>query len=249
MTQFRPGVFAKCLGTSFLAAVLIACGNSTSPSVPTGGVGALNGNYVFTVTGTSSVDGDYAVTGSFVADGSGHITSAVADYNLGAGIDDDVPLTGTYTAGPAVATITLTDGFGTQDSFTTTLVASGSAPIENFDGGGSGTLYKQVTSGFSPAGTYSFSVAGEGQGTVTGSGQFVAGTGGTFTSGTLNFTDAQTSQSYSSVTGFLYPPETGGRGQASLEGNNLAYYVIGPNQIQMIGLDERYLLTIPAKKQ
>jgi hypothetical protein len=204
---------------------------------------------VFQVSGTSSVDGDYSVLGSFVADGKGNLTSAVADYNLGSGIDDNVPLTGTYTVSSGTATINLTDGGSVQDSFTAAIVSTGSTSLQNFDGSGSGTLYKQTTSGFTTPGTYSFSVTGEGQGTITGSGQFVAASNGTFSGGNLTFTDSQTTQTYSTITGFLATPQSSGRGQAALEGSNLAYYVVGPNQILMLGLNQQNLLLIPAQKQ
>jgi hypothetical protein len=250
MVDFRSRSLVKFIGASALSAMLIACSSGGSKTTsPFLGASALSGSYVFTATGSDSSDGDYSVVGSFVADGKGNITSAVADYNLGSGIDSNVPLTGTYVAGNGVAVITLTDSASLKDSFTTTLVSSGSTPIQNFDGSGSGTLYPQTATSFSPAGTYSFSVSGEGEGIVTGSGQFVAASSGTFTSGTLTYTDSQTSINYPAVTGFLNTPETGGRGLASLEGNNLAYYVISPNQIQMIGLDEHALLNIPATKQ
>ena len=107
-----------------------------------------------------------------------------------------------------------------------------------------------MTSGFTPAGTYSLSITGEGDGTITGSGQFVAAANGTLSGGPLSFTDAQTPLSYTPATGFLGSPQTWRwRGQAALEGNNLVYYVVGPSQIQMMGIDERALLTIPAQKQ
>lgn len=250
MSNFRLGTIARCIGVSSLAIALVACGNSSPPAPqPTLGVSAFNGNFVFSVTGTDPADGDYSVLGSFEADGKGNITSGVADYNLGSGVDDNVSLTGTYTVSSGTATITLMDSGVVKDTFTAVLVKSGSTPVANFDGSGSGTMYPQVTSGFTPAGTYSFSLKGEGDGTISGSGQVVAAASGTFSSGTLTFTDAQTATTYPAVTGYLAPADSGtGRGFANLEGNNLAYYVIGPNQIQLMGLDARYLLTIPAQK-
>lgn len=247
----RIELAGKCLLAAALATMLTACGNSSSTTPPPAGPGldSVTGNYVFQVSGANSDDGDYTVVGSFVADGKGNISSAVADYNLGSGVDPEVPLTGTYTVSGSTATINLTDGGAVRDSFTTTVGAATMTAVQNFDGSGSGTLYKQSASGFTLPGTYSFSVSGEGQGTITGSGQFVAGATGSFTSGNLTFTDAQTSQTYASVTGFLSPPQTSGRGQASLVGSNLAYYVVGPNQLIMLGLDERNLLLIPAQKQ
>jgi len=240
----------KCVCASAVSVMLTACGGSGSSTPTPAPAPQISGSYVFQVSGSSSDDGDYSVLGSFVADGKGNITSAVADYNLGSGIDYNVPLTGTYTVSGGTTTVNLTDGGSVKDSFTTSLAATGtSAPAQNFDGSGSGTVYKQTTSGFTLPGTYSFSVTGEGQGTITGSGQFVAAANGTFSGGNFTFTDAQTSQTYSTVTGFLGTPQTSGRGEAALEGSNLAYYVVGPNQILMLGLNEQNLLMIPAQKQ
>ena len=246
----RLDLAAKCLCASALTVLLTACGGSGSPKTPTPpGVSDVSGSYVFQASGTDTNDGDYSVLGSFVADGKGNITSAVADYNLGSGVDPNVSLTGTYTVTSGTATINLTDGGSVKDSFTATIVSTGSTSLANFDGSGSGTLYKQTTSGFTTPGNYSFSITGEGQGTITGSGQFVAGSSGTFTGGNLTFTDAQTSTTYSSVTGFLATPLTSGRGQGALIGSNLAYYVVGPNQILMLGLNDQNLLMIPVTKQ
>jgi hypothetical protein len=249
--MIRPGLdlTVKCLFGSALTILLTACGGSGSTKAPVSGVSDFSGSFVFQATGTDSSDGDYGVLGSFVADGKGNISSAVADYNLGAGIDDNVPLSGTYTVSGGTVTVNLTDGGSVKDSFSASVVTTGTTPVQNFDGSGSGTLYKQTTSGFTTPGNYSFSVTGEGQGTITGSGQFVAGSNGTFTGGNLTFTDAQNSQTYSTVTGFLSTPLTSGRGQAALEGSNLAYYVVGPNQILMLGLNDQNLLMIPATKQ
>lgn len=250
MNNVGPGDIAKLFAVSLLTAALNGCGNS-GPSAPPASLGtsALSGNFVFSVTGTDPADGDYSVLGSFQADGKGNITNGVADYNLGSGVDANVTLTGTYTVNSGAATITLLDSGVVKDTFTAVLVNTGSTPVQNFDGSGSGTLYSQVTAGFVTPGTYSFSLQGEGDGTISGSGQFVAGSAGAFAGGDLTFTDGQTATNYTSLAGYLAAPAAGtGRGFASLEGNNLAYYVVGPNQIQMMGLDARYLLTIPAQK-
>jgi hypothetical protein len=246
MTNKRQRFIVKCFGATALAASLTACTNqATVPSIPA----VVNaGSYVFTATGTSSVDGDYSVVGSFVADGGGNITSAVADYNLGSGTDTGVALTGTYTLVGNVATVTLTNSTKTfTDTFNTNL-GNGVSNVSNFDGTGSGTLYPQVTAGFTPAGTYAFTAKGEGDGAITGSGTFVANAGGTFTSGNTSFTTNATTLTSTTATGFLYTPQAGGRGQGALQGNNLAYYVIGPKQIVAINLDSGSLLLIPATK-
>jgi len=249
MIEFSRSAIIKCLGVSALVLGLTSCSGNGVSGPPTPTAASFKGNFVFSVAGTDPTDGDYFVVGSFVSDGNGNITSAVADYNLGSGIDAKVPLTGTYTVSGEVATVKLTDGGSTQDTFVAPLITSGSAAIQSFDGDGSGTLYAQVTSGFTPIGAYAYTVKGEGQGTVTGSGQLVVGPGNTFATGMLSYMDAQTLMTYPTITGFLDTPEQGGRGQAALVGNNLAYYVVSPTQVLMIGLDERALLLITAMKQ
>jgi hypothetical protein len=245
----KAGRSVFALGLFVLLGMLAGCGGGGSGSGTSSAGPSLKGNYVFSVVGSDPNDGDYAVVGSFVGDGNGHITSGVADYNLGSGIDANVPLTGSYIQSGSSLTIKLTDGMMVDDSFTTTLASSGTSPIENFDSSGSGTLYPQSASGFTPIGAYSYTVEGEEQGTLTGSGQLVVGPGDTFTGGIFSETDGGTEMQYQSVSGFIYPPNAAGRGQAAVEGNNMSYYVISPTQIEMIGLDERALLLIPAQKQ
>ena len=205
------------------------------------------GNYVFSASGTDGTDGDYFVVGSFVADGNGNITSGTVDYNLGSGVDKAVPITGKYTFLGNVATVNITSGdAGFSDIFNTNF-GQATAPVTNFDGTGSGMLYQQVTTGFSPAGTYSYTVKGEEDGTVTGSGSFVANAGGTITSGSSTYTNGDATAT-ATATGFVYAPLANGRGVGSVQGIDLAYYVISPTQILAIGLDDRALLMIPATK-
>jgi len=249
MNKVRLNAILGLLAVSALATALTGCSDNGSTAT-TATPSTLNGAYVFSVTGTDPADGDYAAVGRFVADGKGGISGGVADYNLGSGIDSLVPLTGTYTISGQTATVNLTDGKGVFDTFTVVVPSSGTAAIQNFDANGSGTLYPQVTTGFSQAGIYAATLKGEGNGaTITGSGQFIVGAGNTTSGGPLSYTDGPTTMTYASVIGFVLPPASTGRGEASLAGNNLAYYVISPTQVIFIGLDERVLLTVPATKQ
>ncbi len=252
--RFSP--LLTMLAASSLMAALTACGNNSSTAPTTTATltaSALSGRYTFAVSGTNATDGDYSVAGSFTADGKGGITSAVADYSLGSGIDANVPLTGTYTVAGGVATISLTDSAGLQDSYTTTLFSSGGGQVSSVlaktDGTGTGTLYSPATSSFTPAGTYSYALKGEDEGVVTVRGTFVAGAAGTFTSGSETFTDGVTQISSTTTSGFLYPQQANGRGQAAIGGNNFGYYSVSPSQVLLIGLDDSALLYGTANKQ
>ena len=251
MAKRSEGIAVLCLSGSLFALSLCGCGGSSStatgtpPTPPPAVVSA--GSYVFEASGTDGTDGDYFVVGSFVADANGKITSGTADYNLGSGVDKNVTLTGTYTVQGSVATVNLSSADnGFTDTFNTNL-GSASAPVTNFDGTGSGMLYQQVTAGFSPAGTYNYTVKGEEDGTVTGSGSFVTNAGGTITSGSSTYTNDDATAT-ATATGFVYAPLANGRGVGSVQGIDLAYYVISPTQILAIGLDDRALLMIPATK-
>ena len=116
MGQIKFRTRLACFGISTLVLSLTACSSGSNSSGTTTGTipvvtnAFVTGSYVFSVTGTDPTDGDYSVLGSFVADGKGNITSGVADYNLGSGIDDNVQLTGTYSVTPGgTASVTLMD--------------------------------------------------------------------------------------------------------------------------------------------
>lgn len=252
---FKLGL--RVIAAGCLAAALTGCGNNGGTPAPTTPpaltASALSGKYTFTVSGTNATDGDYSVAGSFTADGKGGISSGVADYSLGSGIDANVPLTGAYTVASGVATIMLTDSAGLQDSYTTTLFAAGGSQISSVitktDGSGTGTLYSPATAAFTPAGTYTYSLKGEDEGVVTVSGNFVAAASGTFSSGSETFTDGKTQISSMSTSGFLYPLQANGRGQAAIGGNNFSYYATSASQVVLIGLDDAALLYGTAAKQ
>ena len=255
MTVSRVPVILKGLGATVLAFFLTACNNgsnsannttTTTPATLT--TSDLSGTYVFSAAGTNSSDGDYFVAGSLIADGKGNITSGIADYNLGSGIDSSVPLTGTYTVSGGVASFKVTDSGSVTDTFTASVIKTGSTALTAFDGTGTGTLYAQG-SGFTSPGSYFYTLKGEGEGVVTGSGEFVVGAAQTLTSGTLNYTDGSNTMTYPTITGFLFAPDTDGRGQAALGGNDFSYYPVSSTQVLMVGLDDRNLLMATAQKQ
>lgn len=241
-----------CLFASALAATLVACSSSSSSSTPTTTVAsALSGTFVFTANGTDPNDGLYDVAGVLTFDGKGNVTSGVADYNLGSGIDMNVPLTGTYTvAGTTTAIVTLTDGQGTEDAFTVNVSSSSSSAsaITGFDGTGTGTLTPQTASStFATSGTYTYSLSGLGENTLASTGGFTVASG-TITAGTQDITDGVVVTDYAKITGILEPVQSNGRGQASFNGYNFSYYPVTANQIVLVGLDDRSLLYGSAQK-
>ena len=241
----------KCLAASAVIAVLAGCGNNTSSvTAPTLlGTADFSGPFVFSISGTDPNDGDYSVAGTFTADGKGNITSGIADYNLGSGIDSSVPLAGTYTTVNGSAIIKLTDGGSVSDAYYVTIVKTGSTTLFRTDGTGSGTLYAAATPTSAPAGTYSVSLKGEGDsGTDTVTASFVTASTGAFSGGTESYTEGVNLSNYSSISGFLYPAAPNGRGQAAIGGNTLSYYLVSSSQAVLIGLDSRVLLSGTATK-
>jgi hypothetical protein len=107
------GMFMSLRNSIFLLfslsalAVFTACGGGTSnPPVnppPSGGFtnSNLNGNYVFSVTGTAASSDFVTIMGSFTADGNGNITGGVLDQNSTAtnGLILDTITSGTYSVG------------------------------------------------------------------------------------------------------------------------------------------------------
>ena len=220
----------KCFAASAVALVLTACGNNASTTTTTGNTSTLAasdfaGPFVFSMSGTDPNDGDYSIAGTFTADGKGNITGGIADFNLGSGVDPNVPFTGTYTAANGIATISITDGGSVQESYFVPIVKSGTATITRYDGTGNGTLYAAATPTTATAGTYAVNISGEGDGSVSATAKFTTVAAGTFTGGTYSYTDGANLLSYPAATGFLSPVSANGRGQAYIVGNNFSYYM------------------------
>jgi hypothetical protein len=241
---------AALFAASVLTATLAGCGgggsNNSSTSAPLDAT--IKGSFVLSANGTDPNDGLYDVAGVLTFDGNGQITSGVADYNLGSGIDMNVPLTGTYTVAGSTALISLTDGQGTQDTFTVAYSATGASVVSAFDGVGTGTLTPQSAgSTFTTNGTYTYSLAGQGQNALSSTGGFTVASG-TITSGNQTNTDGVVVSNYPSITGILEPVQSTGRGQAAIGGYYFSYYPVTASQIILIGIDDRALLYGTAKK-
>ena len=246
LTKYTRPIASLVLAAA--AVSLTSCGTSSNPApaAPAYTTSNLSGGYVFTANGTDPTDGDYAVAGTFQADGKGNITGGIADYNLGSGIDPHVQFTGTYTvASQGAGTVSITDSQGVQDTFTIYLTngsTGGISGVSSFDSSGSGELVPIGTQAASLAGTYSFSLTGEEFGALAESGTFTTNAAGTITSGTDSYTDAGASGSNAALSGYLLPI-VNGRGYAVIGPHTFGYYLNSLNQIILVGLDDQALLS------
>ena len=109
LTLSSSGLFSGTPTTAGTTTIQIKLADSESPSAsitgtfsitisgPTG-TALLNGHFAFTFSGFNS-QGAVVAAGSFTADGAGHITAGVADYNFVQGAPKNETFTGTYTLG------------------------------------------------------------------------------------------------------------------------------------------------------
>ena len=246
-------LFLKLLLLIASALLLSSCGDSPKNSSKTDTRftnASLQGNFVFSVSGTDQIDGDFSAAGSFQADGAGKITSGIEDVNFASGVDPGVAVTGVYRIdSDGHGTITLNDASGPIDFLEIQLAKDGSAKVLNFDStGGGGTLEKQDTASFSPAGSYSFTLSGEEEDTITASGSFSSDAGGNINGGNGSFNQGSSSSNLT-LSGMMGPAFDNGRGQLLLGGNKFSYYVVSANRLILAGLEDSILLHGEAKKE
>jgi hypothetical protein len=241
----------KLLLLAASAFMLSSCGDSKNKSQDTSTFtnASLKGSFVFSVSGTDQIDGDFSAAGSFQADGAGKITSGVEDVNFASGVDPGGAVTGVYRIdSDGHGTITLNDGSGPIDFLEIQLAKDGSAKILNFDStGAGGALEKQVSSPFSQAGSYSFTLSGVEEDTITASGSFSADAAGNISSGSGSFNQGSSSSNLA-LNGMMTPVFENGRGQLLLGSNKFSYYVVASNRIILAGLEDSVLLHGEAKK-
>ena len=244
-------LFLKLLLLSGSALLLSSCGDSPkkSPSATSFTNASLKGNFVFSVSGTDQIDGDFSAAGSFQADGAGKITSGIEDVNFASGVDPGVAVSGAYRIdSDGHGTITLSDASDPIDFLEIQLASDGSAKILNFDStGAGGALEKQVSSPFSQAGSYSFTLSGEEDDTISASGSFSTDANGNINGGNESFNEGSSSSNIA-LGGMMSPAFDNGRGQLLLGGNKFSYYVVSPNRIILAGLEDSILLHGEAKK-
>jgi hypothetical protein len=214
---------------------------------------SLNGSYAFSLTGTDAppTPGLFAIAGSFQADGAGHITGGLMDWNDPTGVFVSVPFSGTYIVGAdgrGTANVTANVN-GTAVPFVLGLavVSNQRAIVTEFDsfGTGSGTIDKQTTSAFSTAaisGSYVFNVSGiNSSGSPLAAGGVMSASGGVL-SGVIDINDNGSGVQHASqvLTG-VYSVSANGRGTATLQAPgyflNYALYVVNTGDLKFVEID------------
>jgi hypothetical protein len=249
--------------------VLSGCGNggngNTSGSGGSSGGGStgsggatpqntvLDGQYAFSLTGSTSASGvPIFMAGSFKADGAGNITAGEEDINQinangTATLTKGTAVTGNYSIG--------SDGRGTLN-FTTGVTQTFKFAIENgghgqiirFDSGAtaSGTFDLQTAAAFSLSslsGNYAFNWSGadDNLNPVSAVGAFSLASSGAASAGAVDLNEGTVGYSQGTVSGTLHAPDSNGHGTATITyGTNTLTYgydVVTATRILLIELD------------
>ncbi len=224
-------------------------------------------NYAFYLSGLEALnelDGYpnfYALAGSVSVDGNGNVLGGEQDYNDGFGLNSPepspdmiLPGTGALVVDPTTGqgTLTLTTnnsslGVGGIETLAVQFVNLNHALIIQFDGTAtsSGSLDTQTLSSALNDGNYAFTLSGVDSGdfAVVYGGVFSISGGGTALAGTFDVDDfgATTMQPTlaTAFTGTITAPDAFGRGSitSSALAIQLNYYVVGPEAIRLIDVD------------
>ncbi|MFZ0636325.1 MAG: hypothetical protein WAM08_12460, partial [Candidatus Acidiferrales bacterium] len=267
---FTPAATASGASTTYLApntagSVTITA-TSVTDSTETGtatitinaiaSTASLTGTYTFFVSGEDFTNSVYGAAGSFTADGAGNITAGEEDYDAYLLQDADDPFTGTYTLGAdgrGTMTITLTNNLTIGESgvqtFAIAVTSATHAVIINFDDSAvaSGTLDAQTLSASDTSvlsGGYSFIFNGADAIAdlyQTGGGVLSADGAGNLAGETVDyddgggfFTDTPTGETYSA-------PDANGRGNITIDGSYMAYYVVSGEVARFVEIDGSYI--------
>jgi len=213
---------------------------------------ALRGNYAFVLAG-SSASGPIATAGSFLADGSGHLTSGVLDENVNGTPASNVPfvVSGSYAGTYSVAsngrgTVTFTTAsrpytlifyLGPVGSNTTAVLQETDSSIASI--ASDGLFTQQQSAAFSLAsiqGNYAIQTSGiSGASSQVSTGELAADGAGKVTAGSVDVNTAGTLASALAVTGSYVAPSTAGRSPFILNSVNYAAYVVSPTQAYVLG--------------
>ncbi len=168
-------------------------------------ISSLQGRFAFSISG-SNTSGHFFRAGSFVADGTGLLSSVLEDVNTTAGATTTpIFTTGTYTTtADGRGTLQFSDGL-TPAGFNFVIASGTQLQIIGFDATGtaSGQAISQDSSAFSGSplsalnGTYIFDFAGvHGANGLSQIGEFSADGAGNITQGSLDMDDGGTSTQY-----------------------------------------------------
>jgi hypothetical protein len=243
-----------------LTVLTAACGggggSTTTPPPTTTGFSnsSLNGQYAFEMSGLDLNGRFIARVGTFTANGSGAITSAIEDVN-DAGAFSFVQFTGgTYSIGSdGRGTLTLTGGGslggGLGLSIALSSTKGGLAVQIDQNATSSGSLDLQNASTFSLpniTGQYAFDLAGQDASAAPLSivGEFATNGAGGLISGMVDTNDgsaaAPTGPTALSPSTFQMDTTFGsssGRGTATINGQTLAFYIVDGTRLKMIEED------------
>ncbi len=239
---------ASDTATASLSITIGDCANNAS----------LSGNYAFMANGWKNSSDASSEIGSFVANGSGSITSGVLDISDQVNGPKNKTLSGgTYcvSSNNLVAINLVPSGGGGSATFEATLDSTGNGHIIRYDSTSAeisaGLLRKQTTSAFSTAsinGNYAFGLAGADQGSnrFGMAGEFNSNGSGTL-SGQVDYDDGNPSSPTAGNTtmtasDFTVGSSTTGRGTVTINFTgqpavNFAFYVVSSSEALLMAID------------
>jgi len=220
-------------------------------------------NFAFYLSGLESINGPgfYALAGSVAVDGDGNVLGGEQDYNDGDGLMSPEPSPDTILPGTAALLVDPTTGQGTL-TLTTSNPSLGVSGVETlgvqfvnayhalivqFDGSAtsSGSMDLQTLSSTLHDGNYAFTLSGIDPGfePIVFGGVFSISSSGTALAGTFDVDDAgapATPTPGTAFSGTITGPDVFGRGTISSAalGISLNYYVVGPEAIRIIDVDD-----------
>jgi hypothetical protein len=213
--------------------------SASAPITVQFGNASLKGSYVFLTTQPDNASGSgFAYRGgTFVADGVGGITSGVSDSNSAAGAVVNAAFTspGTYSVtADGRGTVTFNDASGAH-TFSFALTSSTRGQLIGFDSAGasSGFIRQQDQGAItSVAGTFVFTLMGDNGGPSAAVGQL--------SFGSLTATeDINNAGAVSQTTGTVGSVSVGasGRGTATINGSQFAFYIIDASTLVLVDID------------
>jgi hypothetical protein len=260
MRSRKNSLLSSALAFAGAATALAACGGGApTPTPPSGGFSnaSLKGQYAFSLTGVEIENGAYAARiGSFTADGAGNIGAGLEDQlNLSAGQPaSQISFTGgTYQIqNTGTGTISLQAASGTLQLSVVLQSASTGFVVETDLGAAtSGSIHLQTASDFSLSGLtnqYVFELYGVTFVPSTAAplsliGEFNANGGGAVTGGVMDIDNGNQTPSGATpipATSYAMDPSNGatfGRGTMTLNGYDLAFYIVDSTHLVLLEED------------